>query len=193
MQGNNNALKNGINLVPRKLLIYQKLKIVQWIVLGLCLVALVLMTVFAVQGYMQIDDLNKELAEDKQIIAEGHLDELNALKEQYDNLILGIDSGNITLIPDIDTKMTEFFSIITKHKPNTVELVGVDGQLKSTGEYTYRMEYSSTDRTVISGFLEKLQGEKLEYINISTISKAVEDENVQWMFSITVKIGGIAE
>ena len=115
MQGNNNALKNGINLVPRKLLIYQKLKIVQWIVLGLCLVALVLMTVFAVQGYMQIDDLNKELAEDKQIIAEGHLDELNALKEQYDNLILGIDSGNITLIPDIDTKMTELFSIITKH------------------------------------------------------------------------------
>lgn len=193
MQGNNNALKNGINLVPRKLLIYQKLKIVQWIVLGLCLVALVLMTVFAVQGYMQIDDLNKELAEDKQIIAEGHLDELNALKEQYDNLILGIDSGNITLIPDIDTKMTELFSIITKHKPNTVELVGVDGQLKSTGEYTYRMEYSSTDRTVISGFLEKLQGEKMEYINISTISKAVEDENVQWMFSITVKIGGIAE
>lgn len=193
MQGNNNSLKNSINLVPRKLLIYQKLKIVQWIVLGLCLVALVLMTVFAVQGYMQIDDLNKELAEDKQIIAEGHLDELNVLKEQYDNLILGIDSGNITLIPDIDTKMTELFSIITKHKPNTVELVGVDGQLKSTGEYTYRMEYSSTDRTVISGFLEKLQGEKLEYINISTISKAVEDENVQWMFSITVKIGGIAE
>lgn len=193
MQGNNNALKNGINLVPRKLLIYQKLKIVQWIVLCLCLVALVLMTVFAVQGYMQIDDLDKELAEDKQIIAEGHLDELNALKEQYDNLILGIDSGNITLIPDIDTKMTELFSIITKHKPNTVELVGVDGQLKSTCEYTYRMEYSSTDRTVISGFLEKLQGEKLEYINISTISKAVEDENVQWMFSITVKIGGIAE
>ena len=193
MQGNNNALKNSINLVPKKLLIYQKLKIVQWIVLGLCLVALVLMTVFAVQGYMQIDDLNKELAEDKQIIAEGHLDELNALKEQYDNLILGIDSGNITLIPDIDTKMTELFSIITKHKPDTVELVGVDGQLKSTGEYTYRMEYSSTDRTVISGFLEKLQGEKLEYINISTISKAVEDENVQWMFSITVKIGGIAE
>ena len=193
MQGNNNSLKNSINLVPKKLLIYQKLKIVQWIVLGLCLVALVLMTVFAVQGYMQIDDLNKELAEDKQIIAEGHLDELNVLKEQYDNLILGIDSGNITLIPDIDTKMTELFSIITKHKPNTVELVGVDGQLKSTGEYTYRMEYSSTDRTVISGFLEKLQGEKLEYINISTISKAVEDENVQWMFSITVKIGGIAE
>jgi hypothetical protein len=193
MQGNNNALKNSINLVPKKLLIYQKLKIVQWIVLGLCIVALGLMTVFAVQGYMQIDDLNKELAEDKQIIAEGHLDELNALKEQYDNLILGIDSGNITLIPDIDTKMTELFSIITKHKPNTVELVGVDGQLKSTGEYTYRMEYSSTDRTVISGFLEKLQGEKLEYINISTISKAFEDENVQWMFSITVKIGGIAE
>lgn len=193
MQSNNNALKTGINLVPKKLLIYQKLKIVQWIVLGLCLAALILMTVFAVQGYMQIDDLNKELAEDKQIIAEGHLDELNALKEQYDNLILGIDSGNITLIPDIDTKMTELFSIITKHKPNTVELVGVDGQLKSTGEYTYRMEYSSTDRTVISGFLEKLQEEKLEYINISTISKAVEDENVQWMFSITVKIGGIAE
>jgi len=191
MQGNNNALKNSINLVPKKLVIYQKLKIVQWIVLGLCLVALVLMTVFAVQGYMQIDDLNKELAEDKQIIAEGHLDELNALKEQYDNLILGIDSGNITLIPDIDTKMTELFSIITKHKPNTVELVGVDGQLKSTGEYTYRMEYSSADRTVISGFLEKLQGEKLEYINISTISKDVQDENVRWLFSITVKIGGI--
>ena len=193
MQGNNNPLKTSINLVPKKLLIYQKLKIVQWIVLGICLVALVLMTVFAVQGYMQIDDLNAELAEDKQIIAEGHLDELNALKEQYDNLILGIDSGNITLIPDIETKMTELFSIITKHKPDPVELVGVDGQLKSTGEYTYRMEYSSADRTVISGFLEKLQDEKLEYINISTISKTVEDENVRWMFSITVKIGGIEQ
>lgn len=193
MQGNNNPLKTSINLVPKKLLIYQKLKIVQWIVLGICLAALVLMTVFAVQGYMQIDELNAELAEDKQIIAEGHLDELNALKEQYDNLILGIDSGNITLIPDIETKMTELFSIITKHKPTPVELVGVDGQLKSTGEYTYRMEYSSADRTVISGFLEKLQDEKLEYINISTISKTIEDENVRWMFSITVKIGGIEQ
>lgn len=191
MQKKTNALKRKVNLVPQKLLIYEKLKIVQWIVLGLCLVALVLMTIFAVQGYVDIDHLEKEVAEDKQIIAEGHLDELNALKEQYDNLILGIDSGNITLIPDIDTTMTELFSIITKHKPAGVELVGVDGQLKSTGEYTYRMEYSSADRTVISGFLEKLQGEKLEYINISTISKEVKDENVRWLFSITVKIGGI--
>ena len=191
MQKTNSTLKRKVNLVPQKLLIYEKLKIVQWIVLGICLAALVLMTIFAVQGYMDIDQLEKEVAEDKQIIAEGHLDELNALKEQYDNLILGIDSGNITLIPDIDTKMTELFSIITQHKPAGVELVGVDGQLKSTGEYTYRMEYSSADRTVISGFLEKLQGEKLEYINISTISKDVQDENVRWMFSITVKIGGI--
>jgi len=191
MQKTNSTLKRRVNLIPQKLLIYEKLKIVQWIVLGICLAALVLMTIFAVQGYMDIDQLEKEVAEDKQIIAEGHLDELNALKEQYDNLILGIDSGNITLIPDIDTKMTELFSIITQHKPAGVELVGVDGQLKSTGEYTYRMEYSSADRTVISGFLEKLQGEKLEYINISTISKDVQDENVRWMFSITVKIGGI--
>lgn len=191
MQKTTGTLKRKINLVPQKLLIYEKLKIVQWIVLGICLAALVFMVIFAVQGYMDIDLLEKEVAEDKQIIAEGHLDELNALKEQYDNLILGIDSGNITLIPDIDTTMTELFSIITKHKPAGVELVGVDGQLKSTGEYTYRMEYSSADRTVISGFLEKLQGEKLEYINISTISKDVQDENVRWLFSITVKIGGI--
>jgi cell division protein FtsB len=193
MQRNKQTLKTSINLVPKKLLIYQKLKIVQWIVLGICLLALVLMGVFAAKGYMQIDDLNKELAQDQQIIAEGHLDELNALKEQYDNLILGIDSGNITLIPDIEIKMTELFGLITKHKPSAVHLVGVDGQLKSTGEYTYRMEYSSADRTVISAFLEKLQEEKLEYINISTISKSVEDEKIEWLFSITVKIGGISE
>lgn len=193
MQRNKQTLKTSINLVPKKLLIYQKLKIVQWIVLGICLLALVLMGVFAAKGYMQIDDLNKELAQDQQIIAEGHLDELNALKEQYDNLILGIDSGNITLIPDIEIKMTELFDLITKHKPSAVHLVGVDGQLKSTGEYTYRMEYSSADRTVISAFLEKLQEEKLEYINISTISKSVEDEKIEWLFSITVKIGGISE
>lgn len=193
MQRNKQTLKTSINLVPKKLLIYQKLKIVQWIVLGICLLALVLMGVFAAKGYMQIDDLNKELAQDQQIIAEGHLDELNALKEQYDNLILGIDSGNITLIPDIEIKMTELFGLITKHKPSAVHLVGVDGQLKSTGEYTYRMEYSSVDRTVISAFLEKLQEEKLEYINISTISKSVEDEKIEWLFSITVKIGGISE
>ena len=193
MQRNKQTLKTSINLVPKKLLIYQKLKIVQWIVLGICLLALVLMGVFAAKGYMQIDDLNKELAQDQQIIAEGHLDELNALKEQYDNLILGIDSGNITLIPDIEIKMTELFGLITKHKPSAVHLVGVDGQLKSTGEYTYRMEYSSADRTVISAFLEKLQEEKLEYINISTISKSIEDEKIEWLFSITVKIGGISE
>ena len=193
MQRNKQTLKTSINLVPKKLLIYQKLKIVQWIVLGICLLALVLMGVFAAKGYMQIDDLNKELTQDQQIIAEGHLDELNALKEQYDNLILGIDSGNITLIPDIEIKMTELFGLITKHKPSAVHLVGVDGQLKSTGEYTYRMEYSSADRTVISAFLEKLQEEKLEYINISTISKSVEDEKIEWLFSITVKIGGISE
>ena len=191
MQKTNGTLKRKVNLVPQKLLIYEKLKIVQWIVLGICVAALVLMAIFATQGYMEIDRLEKEVAEDKQIIAEGHLDELNALKEQYDNLILGIDSGNITLIPDIDVTMTELFTIITQHKPAGVELVGVDGQLKSTGEYTYRMEYSSADRTVISGFLEKLQDEKLEYINISTISKDVQDENVLWLFSITVKIGGI--
>ena len=191
MQKNTGALKRKINLVPQKLLIYEKLKIVQWLVLGICVAALVLLAIFAAQGYMDIDQLEKEVAEDKQIIAEGHLDELNALKEQYDNLILGIDSGNITLIPDIDITMTELFTIITQHKPAGVELVGVDGQLKSTGEYTYRMEYSSADRTVISGFLEKLQDEKLEYINISTISKDVQDENVRWLFSITVKIGGI--
>lgn len=191
MQKTTGTLKRKVNLVPQKLLIYEKLKIVQWIVLGICVAALIIMAIFAAQGYMDIDQLEKEVAEDKQIIAEGHLDELNALKEQYDNLILGIDSGNITLIPDIDVTMTELFTIITQHKPAGVELVGVDGQLKSTGEYTYRMEYSSADRTVISGFLEKLQDEKLEYINISTISKDVQDENVLWLFSITVKIGGI--
>lgn len=191
MQKTTGTLKRKVNLVPQKLLIYEKLKIVQWIVLGICVAALIIMAIFAAQGYMDIDQLEKEVAEDKQIIAEGHLDELNALKEQYDNLILGIDSGNITLIPDIDVTMTELFTIITQHKPAGVELVGVDGQLKSTGEYTYRMEYSSADRTVISGFLEKLQDEKLEYINISTISKDVQDENVRWLFSITVKIGGI--
>lgn len=191
MQKTSNTLKRKVNLIPQKLLIYEKLKIVQWIVLGICLLVLILMTIFAVRGYMDINQLEKEVAEDQQIIAEGHLDELNALKEQYDNLILGIDSGNITLIPDIDVTMTELFTIITQHKPAGVELVGVDGQLKSTGEYTYRMEYSSADRTVISGFLEKLQDEKLEYINISTISKNVQDENVRWLFSITVKIGGI--
>ena len=189
----NKTLKRKLNLVPQNLLIYEMLKIVQWVVIGHCIAGVILITVIAVKGYMEIDRLDKELAEDKQIIAEGHLDELNALKEQYDNLILGIDSGNITLIPDIDIKMTELFTVITQHKPGTVELTGIEGQLKSTGEYTYRMEYASTDRTVISGFLEKLQGEKLEYINISTITKAVEEEQTYWLFSITVKIGGISE
>ena len=97
------------------------------------------------------------------------------------------------LIPNIDNTMTELFTIIAKNKPAEAELTGVDGQLKSTGEYTYRMEYSSSDRTVISGFLDRLQEEKLEYINVSTITKSVVDDRVRWVFSITVKIGGIAE
>ena len=187
----NKGLNKKINLVPKNINLFGKVKVVEKVVAIISALVIVVLAVLTILGYVQIGTLNREIKEDQKIIAEGRLDELNALKEQYDNLILGIDSGNITLIPNIDIKMTELFSIITKNKPDQVQLIGVDGQLKSTGEYTYRMEYASTDRTVISGFLEKLQGEKLEYINISTISKSVVDENVRWIFSVTVKIGGL--
>lgn len=187
----NKGLNKKINLVPKNIILFGKVKVVEKVVTIISALVIVVLAVLTILGYVQIGTLNREIKEDQKIIAEGRLDEVNALKEQYDNLILGIDSGNITLIPNIDIKMTELFSIITKNKPDQVQLIGVDGQLKSTGEYTYRMEYASTDRTVISGFLEKLQGEKLEYINISTISKSVVDEHVRWIFSVTVKIGGL--
>ena len=185
-------LRTEINLLPEKLKIYGVLKFVQKVII-LCALTIVFVGAFAVKGFIEVDGLKREVAEDKQIIAEGRLDELNALKEQYDNLILGIDSGNITLIPNIETKMTELFTIITQHKPAEASLTGVEGQLKSSGEYTYRMEYASTDRTVVANFLKKLQAEKLEYINVSTISKSIVNENVRWVFSITVKIGGIKQ
>jgi len=185
------VLNKKINLVPKSILQFRKLKVIEKITAIVTLVVLVLLATLAIIGYSKIGILNKEIREDQKIIAEGRLDELNALKEQYDNLILGIDSGNITLIPNIDIKMTELFTIITKNKPNEAYLIGVDGQLKSTGEYTYRMEYASSDRTVIAGFLKKLQKEKLEYINISTISKSVVDEKVRWVFAVTVQIGGL--
>ena len=186
-------LRTEINLLPEKLKIYDVLKFVQKVIIILCALTIVFVGAFAVKGFIEVDGLKREVAEDKQIIAEGRLDELNALKEQYDNLILGIDSGNITLIPNIETKMTELFTIITQHKPAEASLTGVEGQLKSSGEYTYRMEYASTDRTVVANFLKKLQAEKLEYINVSTISKSIVNENVRWVFSITVKIGGIKQ
>lgn len=182
-----------LNLVPKNILLYNTMKVAEKIVAVVAALALIIMAFVAVSEYFKIGDLNREIAADQKIIEEGHLDELNALKEQYDNLLLGIDSGNITLIPNIDNTMTELFTIIAKNKPAEAELTGVDGQLKSTGEYTYRMEYSSSDRTVISGFLDRLQEEKLEYINVSTITKSVVDDRVRWVFSITVKIGGIAE
>lgn len=186
-------LRTEINLLPEKLKIYGVLKFLQKVIIILCALTIVFVGAFAVKGFIEVDGLKREVAEDKQIIAEGRLDELNALKEQYDNLILGIDSGNITLIPNIETKMTELFTIITQHKPAEATLTGVEGQLKSSGEYTYRMEYASTDRTVVANFLKKLQAEKLEYINVSTISKSIVNENVRWVFSITVKIGGIKQ
>ncbi len=185
------TLNKKINLVPKSILQFRKLKVIEKITAIVTLVVLVLLATLAIIGYSKIGILNKEIREDQKIIAEGRLDELNALKEQYDNLILGIDSGNITLIPNIDIKMTELFTIITKNKPDEAYLIGVDGQLKSTGEYTYRMEYASSDRTVIAGFLKKLQKEKLEYINISTITKSVVDEKVRWVFAVTVQIGGL--
>lgn len=185
------TLNKKINLVPKSILQFRKLKVIEKITAIVTLVVLVLLATLAIIGYSKIGILNKEIREDQKIIAEGRLDELNALKEQYDNLILGIDSGNITLIPNIDIKMTELFTIISKNKPDEAYLIGVDGQLKSTGEYTYRMEYASSDRTVIAGFLKKLQKEKLEYINISTITKSVVDEKVRWVFAVTVQIGGL--
>lgn len=186
-------LRTEINLLPEKLKIYGVLKFLQKVIIILCALTIVFVGAFAVKGFIEVDGLKREVAEDKQIIAEGRLDELNALKEQYDNLILGIDSGNITLIPNIETKMTELFTIITQYKPAEATLTAVEGQLKSSGEYTYRMEYASTDRTVVANFLKKLQAEKLEYINVSTISKSIVNENVRWVFSITVKIGGIKQ
>lgn len=186
-------LRTEINLLPEKLKIYGVLKFVQKVIIILCALTIVFVGAFAVKGFIEVEGLKREVAEDKQIIAEGRLDELNALKEQYDNLILGIDSGNITLIPNIEIKMTELFTIITQHKPAEASLTGVEGQLKSSGEYTYRMEYASADRTVVANFLKKLQAEKLEYINVSTISKSIVNENVRWVFSITVKIGGIKQ
>ena len=185
------TLNKKINLVPKSILQFRKLKVIEKITAIVTLVVMVLLATLAIIGYSKIGILNKEIREDQKIIAEGRLDELNALKEQYDNLILGIDSGNITLIPNIDIKMTELFTIISKNKPDEAYLIGVDGQLKSTGEYTYRMEYASSDRTVIAGFLKKLQKEKLEYINISTITKSVVDEKVRWVFAVTVQIGGL--
>ncbi len=185
------VLNKKINLVPKSILQFRKLKVIEKITAIVTLVVLVLLATLAIIGYSEIGILNKEIREDQKIIAEGRLDELNGLKEQYDNLILGIDSGNITLIPNINIKMTELFTIITKNKPDEAYLIGVDGQLKSTGEYTYRMEYASSDRTVIAGFLKKLQKEKLEYINISTITKSVVDEKVRWVFAVTVQIGGL--
>ncbi len=193
MNKKNVNLPREINLLPDKLKLYGILKLAQRVLLILCVLAILAVGVFTVMGFVEVNGLKREVVEDKQIIAEGHLDELNALKEQYDNLILGIDSGNITLIPNIETKMTKLFSIITQHKPAEASLTGIEGQLKSSGEYTYRMEYASTDRTVVAGFLKKLQDEKLEYINVSTIAKSVVDENVRWVFSITVKIGGITQ
>ena len=185
------VLNKKINLVPKSILQFRKLKVIEKITAIVTLVVMVLHATLAIIGYSKIGILNKEIREDQKIIAEGRLDELNALKEQYDNLILGSDSGNITLIPNIDIKMTELFTIISKNKPDEAYLIGVDGQLKSTGEYTYRMEYVSSDRTVIAGFLKKLQKEKLEYINISTITKSVVDEKVRWVFAVTVQIGGL--
>ena len=97
-------LKTKINLVPKNVLLYQKMKIAEKAALVVGLLVLILFAGLAVNSYLKIGELNDEIAEDNRIIAEGHLDELNALKEQYDNLILGIDSGNITLIPNIETK-----------------------------------------------------------------------------------------
>ena len=188
----NKGFNTALNLVPKKIQYYQLLKKVRFFVLITALCALTFIAALTAKGFIEIHSLNKKIDEDKKIIAAGHLDQLNALKEQYDNLILGIDSGNITLIPNIDIQMTELFSLIDKHKPPQATLTGIEGQLKSNGEYTYRMEFSSSERNVVAGFLEKLQKEKLEYINVSAITKTVNDNAVRWAFSVTVKIGGIA-
>ena len=150
------VLNKKINLVPKSILQFRKLKVIEKITAIVTLVVLVLLATLAIIGYSKIGVLNKEIREDQKIIAEGRLDELNALKEQYDNLILGIDSGNITLIPNIDIKMTELFTIITKNKPDEAYLIGVDGQLKSTGEYTYRI--SLIKRMTVSPLMNFMSG-----------------------------------
>ena len=78
----NKSLNKKINLVPKNIIMFGKVKVVEKVVAVIVIVALLVLAVLAAVGYAQIGELNREIKEDQKIIAEGRLDELNALKEQ---------------------------------------------------------------------------------------------------------------
>ena len=70
------------------IILFGKVKVVEKVVAIISALVIIVLAVLTILGYVQIGTLNREIKEDQKIIAEGRLDELNALKEQYDNLMV---------------------------------------------------------------------------------------------------------
>lgn len=205
-----------VNLVPSSYFLLKKLNILQYVALGISVLAIVIVSIFSFSQMIQLKDIEKQVDEANQTIARADFATRDALKQRYETLLAANDAGNFNTIPNVYEDMTDFLTCIVKNMPNSMIVESINGEFTGSGVYSYSFAFSSKERSTIAPFLQALQQEEiLKYVNISAItldggevnvgdgnnnapSDSVVDDTVQkeedsWKFTLVIKTKGGAQ
>lgn len=210
-------MSNGfkkVNLVPNSYFLMKKLNILQYVALGISLVAIAVISVISFVQMGEVSSLEKKIEESNQIIARADFATRDQLKQRYENLLAASDAGNFNTIPNVYEDMTDFLTCIIKNMPSSMIVENIDGEFTGSGVYSYSFAFSAKDRSSIPVFLEDLQNEEiLKYVNISAITlsggevnvgdgaanpdgvvdDAVQKQDDSWKFTLVIKTKGGAQ
>lgn len=208
-------MSNGfkkVNLVPNSYFLMKKLNILQYVALGIALLAISVISVISFIQMGEVSSLEKKIEESNQIIARADFATRDQLKSRYENLLAANDAGNFNTIPNVYEDMTDFLTCIIKNMPSTMSVESIDGEFTGAGVYSYSFAFSAKDRSTIPVFLQDLQNEELlKYVNISAITlsggevnvgdgtnngvvdDAVQQEDGSWKFTLVIKTKGGAQ
>ena len=204
-----------VNLIPKSFFLLKKLNVIQFIALGIGLVAILVTSVFCFAKMGELKTAQDDVRDANKIIAEADFATLQSLKTRYDNLKNANDAGNFNTIPNIYEDMTDFLACIVKNMPETMSLNSIEGEFTGAGVYAYSFSFSSTERSTIPVFLQQLQNEEiLKYVNISAITleeeqvdinngngnmndvtddAVTQDKEGKWEFTLVIKTRGGAQ
>lgn len=160
-----------VNLVPKSYFLLKKLNIVQYVAIGIALVAILITSFVSVSQIFKFNDVENQVSEANQIIARADFAKRDSLKTRLEYLKAAGDAGNFNTIPNVYEDMTDFLTCIVRNMPETMIVENIDGEFTMAGVYSYSFAFTSTERSTIAPFLQALQSEEtLKYVNISAIT-----------------------
>lgn len=191
--------KESINFAPKQL-IYKKL-ITASIVLG-CVACGILMGGLGYKTYdkyVEVVDIEAEVAQMQQVVDNSRLSELETLRVQYAELTQNAGE-NGSFIPTTKYTYTEMINFVNSHVPEDFHVYAINGILSNAGVYSYNITLYSEDRRDISGFLDELYKEDIIYCTLNNISLAevnvgtgVEPRYEEmWVYTVNIRVGGAA-